>query len=172
MTETQTTDTSGHKKLSTTERLFRIAIAVKGLDGGLQLLGAILLAFIKPAFLAGVAQQAITRDLLGAQEGALAKHLKLATDNFVHGDTRWFAILYLALHGVIKLGLVFALMKKIRPAYPIGIVVLAAFVVYELYRATQTHSIALPIFAVIDVVIIVLVFREYLALRKEHQAST
>jgi uncharacterized membrane protein len=52
-------------------------------------------------------------------------------------------------------------------AFPIAMVVLAAFVVYEVWRAVHTHSIALPIFAAIDVVIIVLVFREYLKLRQE-----
>lgn len=116
MAEAPTATDSPQQKPSTTERLFRIAITVKGLDGGLQLLGAILLVFIKPSYLAGLAQQALTRDLLGAQDGALAKHFQLATDSFIHGNTRWFAIFYLGLHGIIKLGLVFALLKKIRPA--------------------------------------------------------
>lgn len=166
MAASRTTDTSDGK-LSTTERLFRIAVTIKGLDGGLQFLGALLLIVIKPSYLAGLAQDVITRDLLGAQNGPLAHHFELATESFVHGNTRVFAIFYLGLHGLIKLGLVWALLKKIRPAYPIGMVVLAAFVLYELYRTTQTHSVLLPIFAAIDIVIIVLIYREYRALRHE-----
>jgi uncharacterized membrane protein len=49
--------------------------------------------------------------------------------------------------------------------------VLGAFVVYEIFRAVHTHSIALPIFAAIDIVIIVLVIREYLQLRRERAAA-
>jgi uncharacterized membrane protein len=157
------------RDLDISERLFRVAVTLKGLDGAVQLLGGILLAFIPPSLLAGLAQTVITRDLLGSQEGALARHFELATHDFVAGSTRSFAIFYLILHGVIKLGLVAALLRKIRPAYPIGIVVLAAFVIYELYRATRTHSIALPIFAALDIVIIFFVFREYLQLRREQR---
>jgi len=58
------------------------------------------------------------------------------------------------------------------PLYPVAAVVLGAFVVYEVYRAVNTHSIALPIFAAIDVVIIILVIREYQQLRRERAEST
>jgi uncharacterized membrane protein len=62
---------------------------------------------------------------------------------------------------------VFALLKKVMPMYPVAAVVLAGFVVYELWRAVHTHSIALPFFAALDIVIIVLVMREYRQLRRE-----
>ena len=160
--------TSGTAKESTTtDKLFRVAIAIKGLDGGLQVVGAIVLALIPPAAIGGFAHAVVTRDLLGDQNGTLATHLTKAAADFTGGDTRVFAILYLLLHGLVKLALVFALLKKILPAYPIAAVVLAGFVVYELWRAVHTHSIALPFFAALDIVIIVLVLREYRQLRRE-----
>lgn len=155
-----------------TERLFRVAIALKGIDGGLQLLGALLLAVIPPTLITGAANTIITRDLLGDPNGKLATHLATAAGNFANGNTRWFAIGYLLAHGIIKLALVWALVKRVMWAFPVAVVVLAAFVVYEVWRAVHTHSIALPIFAAIDVVIIVLVIREYLKLRREHHASS
>ena len=45
--------------------------------------------------------------------------------------------------------------------------VLGAFVVYELYRATQTGSVLLPLLAVLDVAIIVMIVREYRLLGQE-----
>jgi uncharacterized membrane protein len=149
-----------------TERFFRIAIAIKGLDGVLQVAGALVLAFVPASTVSGFTHAVITRDLLGDPSGTLARHLRSATENFLHGDTKTFAVAYLLAHGLIKLGLVWALARKIVRAYPVAAVVLAAFVVYEVWRAIHTHSIALPFFAALDVVIIALVLREYRQLRR------
>jgi uncharacterized membrane protein len=154
-----------------TERLFRIAIALKGIDGGLQLIGGLLLIIVPPTVISGIANTIITRDLVGDPSGTLATHLATAAGHYVDGSTRWFAIIYLLAHGVVKLALVWALVKKIMPAFPVAIVVLLAFVVYEVWRAVLEHSIALPIFAAIDLVITVLVLREYLSLRRERAAE-
>jgi uncharacterized membrane protein len=157
-----------------TDRLFRIAVILKGIDGGVQLLGGLLLIVVPPAAITGLANAIITRDLLGDPNGTLAQHLQTAAGNFAgggDGGTRLFAIVYLLAHGVIKLALVWALLRKILVAFPIGVVVLTGFVVYEVWRAVHTHSIALPIFAALDVVIIVLVIREYFKLRRERAGA-
>jgi uncharacterized membrane protein len=151
---------------TTTDRLFRVAIAIKGIDGGLQLIGALALIIVPPTVITGWANAIITRDLLGDPNGTLAGHLEKAAADFA-GGTRTFAIVYLLAHAVIKLGLVWALVKRVRAAFPVAVVVLAAFVVYEVWRAVHTHSITLPIFAALDVVIIVLIIREYRQLRAE-----
>lgn len=150
-----------------TDRLFRIAVAIKGIDGGAQLLASLVLIVLPPTVVTGLANAAITRDLLGDPKGLLAAHLQEAAGHFAAGGTRWFAIIYLLLHGIIKLALVIALLRRVLPAYPVAVVVLAAFVAYELVRAVHTHSIALPFFAALDIVIIVLVVREYRQLRRE-----
>ena len=63
-----------------------------------------------------------------------------------------------------------ALLRQWVPAYPVAIAVLGAFVVYEVYRATHTGSVLLPVLAVVDVAMIVLVVREYRALRRAQSA--
>ncbi|HKN57123.1 MAG TPA: DUF2127 domain-containing protein [Amycolatopsis sp.] len=161
------TEAQPKPKTTLTERFFRIAIAIKGLDGALQVIGAAILAFIPSSTVTGFTHAVITRDLLGDPSGTLARHLQLATENFVHGDTKTFAVIYLLAHGLIKLALVFALARKIVRAYPVAALVLAAFVVYEIFRAVNTHSIALPFFAALDVVIIFLVLKEYRQLKRE-----
>jgi uncharacterized membrane protein len=157
---------------TTTDKLFRVAIALKGLDGLGQLVLGIVLIFLPPTLITGLANEVVTRDLLGDPSGTLSTHLQTAAHNFADGSSRTFAIGYLLLHAVIKLGLVAALLRKIMPLYPVAAVVLGAFVVYEVYRAISTHSIALPIFAALDVVIIILVVREYQQLRRERAEST
>jgi uncharacterized membrane protein len=48
----------------------------------------------------------------------------------------------------------------------VAVVVLGAFVVYEVYRATQTGSVLLPFLAALDIAVIALVIREYRVLRR------
>ena len=155
---------------TTTDKLFKIAVALKGLDGGVQLVLGIVLIFLPPTLITGLANDVVTRDLLGDPNGTLSQHLQTAAHNFADGSSRSFAIGYLLLHAIIKLGLVVALLRKIIPAYPVAAVVLGTFVGYEIYRAIRTHSIALPIFAALDVIIIILVLREYQQLRRERAA--
>lgn len=123
-----------------------------------------------PTAVTGLANAVITRDLLGDPNGGLAHHLQTAAGQFA-GGTRTFAIVYPLAHGVIKLALVWALVKRIRPAFPVAVVVLAAFVAYEVWRAAHTHSVLLPISAALDVAIIVLIIREYRELRGERRAD-
>jgi len=166
-----TTAADAVKKPTVTDRMFKLAVALKGIDGGVQFLGALLLMIIPPTAISGLANDVITRDLLGDPNGTLASHLRIAATHFVDGGTRTFAIVYLLAHGVIKLALVWALLRKILWAFPVAVVVLSGFVVYEVWRAVHTHSISLPIFVALDLLIIILVIREYVKLRRE-RAST
>ena len=155
--------------VSRSERLFRIAMAVKGLDGLIELIGGITLLLVSQAEVQRVIAAVVTRDLLGPPDGSLTRHFVAGTAEFASGN-RTFAVLYLLLHGVLKVGLVIALLRHWLPAYPVAIVVLGLFVVYELYRATQTGSVLLPVLALVDVAVIALVVREYRALRSGQSA--
>ena len=149
--------------MSTTERLFRLAMIVKGFDGLVELVGAIALLLVSGGTVQNLINDVISRDLLGPPDGSLARHFIAGTAEFASGD-RTFAVVYLGLHGVVKLLLVVALLRKIKPMYPVAVVVLGLFVGYEIYRATQTGSLLLPFLAALDVAIIVLVIREYRSL--------
>ncbi|GAA3044329.1 DUF2127 domain-containing protein [Pseudonocardia yunnanensis] len=149
-----------------TERLFRLAMFVKGLDGAIELIGAIALLLVPAALVNQLVADVISRDLVGSPDGFLARHLVAGTAEFASGN-RTFVILYLGLHGVVKLALVVALLRRWMPAYPVAAVVLSVFVAYELYRAVRTGSVVLPVLAAVDILIIIMVVREYLLLRRE-----
>jgi uncharacterized membrane protein len=156
-------DTPGARR---TERLFRLAMFVKGLDGAIELVGAVVLLLVPAALVSQLVADVISRDLLGSPDGFLARHLVAGTAEFASGS-RTFVVLYLALHGVVKLALVVALLRRWLPAYPVAAVVLSVFVGYELYRAVNMGSVVLPALAVVDILIIVMVIREYRLLRRE-----
>ena len=147
-----------------TERLFRIAILVKGIDGAAELIGSIVLLLVPTVAVQGIIHEVLARDLLGPTDGTLARHFVAGTAEFASGN-RTFAVVYLGLHGIVKIALVIALLRKWLPAYPVVVLVLMLFVAYELVRAFHTGSIVLPILAVVDIAIIVMIIREYRMLR-------
>lgn len=152
------------------ERLFRLAMLVKGIDGAAELIGAVALLLVSGGLVHRLVADVLARDLLGPPDGSLARHFVAGTAEFASGN-RTFAIVYLVLHGVLKLVLVAALLRRWMPAYPVAVVVLGLFVVYEVYRAWHTGSVLLPFLAALDVAIIVLVLREYRVLRRERAGA-
>ncbi|MFC5995143.1 DUF2127 domain-containing protein [Pseudonocardia hispaniensis] len=155
---------SARQRADLTERLFTLALLIKGIDGAIELIGAVVLLLVSGAAVHRLVGEVLAHDLLGPPSGSLARHFVASTAEFASGN-RAFAVLYLALHGIVKLALVAALLRRWLPAYPIAVVVLGAFVGYEIFRATQTGSVVLPFLAAIDVAIIVVIIREYLLLR-------
>ncbi|MDQ4116765.1 MAG: DUF2127 domain-containing protein [Actinomycetota bacterium] len=152
------------------ERLYRLALVIKGVDGAAELIGAAVLLLVSGQAVHRLVADVLARDLVGPPDGTLARHLVAGTEEFASGN-RTFAVAYLGLHGVLKLLLVMALLRQWMRAYPLAIVVLGVFVVYELYRAVHTGSVVLPVLAALDIAIIVLVVREYRLLRRERPAD-
>ena len=103
--------------------LFRVAVLVKGLDGAIELIMAVVLLALPQQAVHRLVADVVTRDLLGPPDGALSRHFVAGTAEFASGN-RTFVLLYLALHGVIKLALVVALLREWRAAYPVAIAVL------------------------------------------------
>jgi len=145
---------------TTTDRLLRAALFLKGLDGAFELLAGTALAVVGPRELGALARRVVEHHLLGSPRGALAERFA-AGEAALSGGDRPFAVVYLTLHGLLKLGLVVALLREVRPAYPVAVAVLVVFVVYEVYGAVRTGSWALWVAAALDLVIAALVVREY-----------
>ncbi|MEJ2184725.1 MAG: DUF2127 domain-containing protein, partial [Gemmatimonadota bacterium] len=81
--------------------------------------------------------------------------------------TLHFAAAYLLDHGAIKIALVGGLIREKRWVFPIALVFLGLFVVYQVYRFTHQPSYGLAGLTVLDLVIIALVWWEWQGLRQE-----
>ncbi|GAA0926342.1 DUF2127 domain-containing protein [Pseudonocardia zijingensis] len=148
---------------SRTDRFFKIALVLKGLDGAVELVAAAVLLLVPAAALNQLVAEIVSHDLVGPPDGFLARHLVAGTAEFASGN-RTFVLVYLALHGILKVGLVVALLTRYRPAYPVAVVVLAVLIAFEVTRAVRTGSAVLPFAAALDILILVLVVREYRAM--------
>jgi uncharacterized membrane protein len=153
------------------ELLFRIAVSLKGLDGVLEVVGGISLFVVTPSFIvriiAALAQSELTedpRDLLANYAMHFARHLSVGTEHF--------AAYYLLAHGVVKVFLVIALLKRKLWAYPIAATIFAAFIAYLLYRYILiTHSFWLIVLSGFDAIVIYLIWTEFNALRQQNVSN-
>ena len=90
----------------------------------------------------------------------VAGHLLHATANL--SQSRGFGAACLISHGMVKIVLVFALLRPKRWAYPATLAFLEAFVTSQLYRLTFAPNVGFVALTVFDLVVGWLVWREYL----------
>jgi uncharacterized membrane protein len=142
--------------------LFEVAILVKGIDGVLETAGGFLLWFVPLRTIDSLLQLLITHELSDEPDDWFVKMLRHAAETF-SVDTKTYASVYLVSHGVLKLFLVYFLWREKLWAFPVAIAFIAAFIGYQLYRYTHTHSPAILVFAAIDVAVTWFIWREYRA---------
>jgi uncharacterized membrane protein len=139
---------------------FRIGITVKGIDGVLEVIGGVWLWLIHPsarnAIVRVLAQHELSRD----PHDFIAVHL-LRTSEMLLSSHRMFASIYLMSHGAIKVILVIALWMNALWAYPLTIFVFGGFSLYQMYQYAHTHSIAMLLLTIFDLLIIYLTWMEW-----------
>ena len=155
---------------TTTDRLLRAALFLKGLDGAVELLAGLALLAVGPGGLDALTRRVVAHHLLGSPHGALAERFA-AGEVALGGGDRAFAVAYLTLHGLVKLGLVVALLREVLPAYPVAVAVLAVFCAYEVYRAVDRGAWSMWAAAALDLVVAVLVLRDYRRLRSRRRGA-
>ena len=145
-------------------RIFEIGLIFKGVFAIMEIVGGIVLLFITQAWLVNYIQYWTQDELIENPDDFVANHLWSWAQNF-SGSAKYFAIIYLVSHGIIKLWLIFGLLRNTLWYYPAAIVIFGLFIVYQVYRFTFTHSILLMFITLVDLVVIGLTYHEYRYLR-------
>ncbi len=144
--------------------LFVIGVISKAVDGVFEIIGGALLFFVSPGQIHGLLG-AFTQHELIEDPHDLVAGLILRSAQHLSVSTKIFAAAFLLWHGVIKVGVVWALWRKKFWAYPIAIVAFGLFLIYQVYRYTLTHSVWLLVLSFLDVFVIILTWLEYKRLR-------
>ena len=150
------------------DQTFEVGIILKGLDGVLEVIGGLLLLVVSPATIDHVVRRLTQHELSEDPHDFLATHL-LKTAHGLRGSALLFGAVYLLLHGLVKVILVTALLKKQLWAYPWTIVFLVVFIAYQAYRLSIEPTVGLTALTIFDLVIAWLTFREY---RKQLATAT
>lgn len=80
----------------------------------------------------------------------------------------YFLAFYCIFWGAVDIVVTVALLKHHLWAFPTSIILIALFLIYEIYRVAHTHSPILFTFIIIDTGVLYLIYREYERLRKYH----
>jgi uncharacterized membrane protein len=139
---------------------FEIGIVLKGIDGLFEVLGGVLLYAINPAQINRVLFFLMRHELSEDPRDIVANFLIKAAGRLSVG-TELFGSLYLFSHGIVKVVIVISLRRNRLWSYPAAIVFFLAFIAYQLYRYTYSHSFWLLALSVFDAVIITLTLAEY-----------
>ena len=159
------------RKYQVIDILFYISVFFKGLDGVLEIAGGALLCFVHPSRIHSIIKLLTQHELSEDPTDLVANFLRHSTHHLTTSVTL-FAAAYLLWHGAVKVGLVVALLLKRRWAYPVAIIAFSIFLIYQFYRYSHTHSMALLVLSFTDVIVIAVTYAEYKRLSATHGFAT
>lgn len=138
-----------------------------------MLLGKSIFAFVE--FLSGLLLIFIPLDLIKSTIQHLAAAIAFAPLSSIitnagerlTSDATLFAVIYLLLHGALKLVTLALLWRKILWSYPLSIVLLVGFITYQMFEFFNHGSISMLVLCVVDLVMIALTLLEYRKLKAQ-----
>lgn len=146
-------------------RLFEISVLLKGAHAAIEFIGGLALVFASNQWLQSIVAQATQSELAEDKRDFVANHLAEWAQGFSIATQHFYAW-YLLSHGAVKLALVWGLLLRKLWAYPTAIVVLGLFIVYQLYRYTETHGFGLLLLTALDAIVVALTWHEYSLMRR------
>jgi uncharacterized membrane protein len=153
--------TSKEKRI---RQFFLLSVSLKGIHSVIEIVGGLLLLVVPPDAITRFIVSFTQEELLEDPHDLIANYA-LHVASTISLSTTIFGGLYLLSHGIIKIILVIALLKNKLWAYPWSLVVLGSFILFQIYRFTFTHSLALIVLTVFDLAVIWLIWREYQIVR-------
>lgn len=166
MTSQSTSASVRQRRGSVLDITFRISLILKGIDGIAELIGGVLLLFISPTALDAGARVVFQHELAQDPNDFIATHVLHITSGLDSSATIFGAV-YLMLHGVVKVVLVWAVLREKLWAFPWMIAFLIAFMGYQAYEMVLSFSAGLLALTVFDVFVTWLTVIEY---RKRRRA--
>jgi uncharacterized membrane protein len=142
------------------DRLYYVAILLKGIDGLLETLGGFLFLFVSRATMNDAIIALTQHELLEDPDDWIANSLRQAFGHLSIGE-KAFGGVYLLTHGLIKVFLATGLLRDKLWAFPISLAFLAVFIGYQVYRLCLHFSAALLLLSVFDLGVGLLIWREY-----------
>lgn len=146
---------------------FDIGVIGKGIDGVLEIVGGTLLFLVNPAQISYIVRLLTQHELSEDPTDLVAGYLLHAAQH-LSASAQTFGAVYLLGHGIIKVGLVAALLRRQFWAYPAAIAAFLLFLIYQLYRYSHTHATWLLVLSAVDVFVIAITWLEYRRLRAIH----
>jgi len=146
-------------------QIFEVSVALKGLHALIEIVGGIALYLTSTRTILGWIDRFSQGELTEDPNDWIANKVLVFGQNFSVEKHHFYAF-YLLSHGLVKIVLVFGLLKEKLWAYPASFVVFSLFIAYQLYRYSFTHDFSLILLSIFDLFVIALAIHEYRLLRK------
>lgn len=156
----QSPQTNKERKEENILWFFDLALTLKAIDGILEIAGALLVLVVPPALVVKVIEFATAGELAQDPHDPIANAIRSAAQTF-SVNNHLLIMVYLALHGAIKVLLVVGILTGKRIAYPLFMITLALFGAYETYRGFVRQELLLQVLAVFDFLLLILTAYEY-----------
>lgn len=150
-------------------QLFEIGVWLKGAHALIECIGGILLYVVTTDTIASWVNALTQEELIEDPNDFIAGYLSQMASQFSVASKQFYAF-YLLSHGLIKLLLVIGLLRGKLWSYPASLAALGAFMVYQVYRYSYTHSPGLLVLTVFDAIVMWLIWQEWQAVRR-HMAG-
>ena len=143
---------------------FTVSLAIKGLNGLAEIAGGIAIYLTSTETIARWIAQ-FANALGGNPKRWIPAHLLKFGDSLTVSQHDFVAF-YLLTHGVVKIVLVYGLLRERLWSYPVSFVVFSGYIIYQLYRFTFTQSLLLIVLSIFDAFILTLAVHEYRLVRR------
>lgn len=90
----------------------------------------------------------------------LANYLVRAVEHHTFTNQLYISV-YLLVHGILKVALIYCLLRKYRWVYPTAITVFGLFGVYQIFAYTHTPNPSLIVLTILDVFVMAITYLEY-----------
>jgi uncharacterized membrane protein len=146
-------------------QVFEVSILLKGAHALIECIGGLALAIVSTSTISRLVNMVTQEELTEDPHDVIATHLLAAAQNFSI-ETKHFYAFYLLSHGIVKMVLVAGLLRNKLWAYPASLVVLGAFIAYQIYRYTYKQAFGLIALTVFDSIVMALIWHEYRLVRR------
>lgn len=144
------------------DRIFEAIVVIKTVFGFFEILGGFLLAFyskiITDNFIIYLALQEIADD---PNDRDIISNYLVKTANSIYYDSRIFATAYLFFHGAVNILLAIFLVKGKIKNYPLIMIFLSLFIIYQIYKFFYNHSLSLMFLTLFDIFFVYIIYLEY-----------
>ena len=140
--------------------LFLFSVIAKGLDGVFETVGGILVLLASRSDLTNLVIFLTAPELSEDPTDLVANYLR-HTAFSLSASTKNFMGTYLLVNGFIKVVLVAGLLRGQFWSYRLALAFLTAFIGYQLYRFSHSHSLILLGFMCFDILAVYLIWSEY-----------
>lgn len=155
-----------HSRLSLSEQIFRAGMYWRIIYGGIRIVLAFFLLNMIGTPAADAFRHVLKRLYLGDPNDHIFEFI--AQNLSEHGFAiTYFLVAYFLFWGTVDIFLSLAMLRHLLWAFPLSLVLMTAFILYEIYRYSHTHSDVLLAIIAIDIFLMYLIRQEYHKLRRK-----